>query len=94
MYEIPQDLVAAQAVATKRQLPLNDAIRLGLQNWIQELLAEGFEGNYYTAKLQSDQLVILDITGNVALTTTTLTGDQGVAQFKADAHEALLTVQN
>ena len=73
MYEIPESLEEAQQVAEKRHMDLSDVIRDGLQNWIQELLAEGFEGNYFTAKLGTEALHIISITGEEAFVDSEIT---------------------
>ncbi|WP_179395633.1 hypothetical protein [Lacticaseibacillus absianus] len=98
MHEIPESMtqVAALVEAAKRNGTDADPdtiIRLGLQNWIQELLDEGFEGGYLTAHLTEHGLHITDPVGATAYQDTTTIAAALVTDFQADAHRTLMAVQ-
>lgn len=93
MYEIPQTLAAAQTLAQDRQMSVTAVIQQGLQNWAQELLAEGFEGNYYTAKFTPTGLQITAITGDQVYVATDIQADDFVHRFKTADHATLLLLQ-
>ncbi|WP_225047558.1 hypothetical protein [Lacticaseibacillus kribbianus] len=98
MHEIPQTLDAAKALAAKsagsaHPLSLDTVIRLGLQNWLQELCDEAFEGGYLTVTLDDRGLTVIGITGAVAYAEPDFQPAPQVAAFKADAHATLLRLQ-
>ncbi|WP_338215164.1 hypothetical protein [Lacticaseibacillus salsurivasis] len=98
MHEIPETVAQAEALVQKAQAngqptSLDAVIAGGLQNWIQELLDEGSEGGYLTAKLSATGLTITDITGQTLYQAQTPTTLELVPAFKADAHHTLLAVQ-
>jgi hypothetical protein len=71
----------------------DDVIIAGLQNWAQELLDEGAEGGYFTAKIDGNILHITDIGGS-EVAAPALTGQTYVEAFKKDARGTLLQIQN
>lgn len=68
-------------------------IKAGLQNWAQELLDEGTEGSYFTAKIDGTQLHITDMMG-AEVATPMLGGQTYIESFKEDAAGTLLSIQN
>ncbi len=93
MHEIPETMAQAEALATKLAWPLDKVIQRGIQNWAQQLLDEGVEGGYLTAKLEADGLHVFDINNQPLLTVATLTSDALVTRFKTESHATLLAVQ-
>ncbi|WP_461213429.1 hypothetical protein [Lacticaseibacillus sp. GG6-2] len=93
MHEVPETMAEAEALATKLSLPVDQVIQRGLQNWAQQLLDEGIEGGYMTAKLEADGLHIFDINNQPLLTVDTLTSAPLVARFKTESHATLLLIQ-
>lgn len=98
MHEIPETMVAvatlvAQSAHTAHPIDEDTVIRLGLQNWIQELLDEGIEGGYLTAELDDKGLTVTDIGGQVQVHQETPTAAILVAAFKVDSHGTLMQVQ-
>ncbi|MFD1483646.1 hypothetical protein ACFQ5J_00080 [Lacticaseibacillus baoqingensis] len=92
MHEIPETLAQAEALAVKLQWPVDQVITQGLQNWAQQLLDEGFEGGYLTAKLQADGLHIADINGQPLLVEPGITSAWTV-RFKEAPHATMLAIQ-
>ncbi|MFD1393869.1 hypothetical protein ACFQ3L_09860 [Lacticaseibacillus jixianensis] len=98
MHEIPENMAQVAALVAKSEqnhTPLSEdaVIQGGLQNWIQELLDEGIEGGYLTAKLSAAELTITDIGGKQLLQTPQLNATALVPAFKADPHMTLMKVQ-
>ncbi|WP_461224411.1 hypothetical protein [Lacticaseibacillus suihuaensis] len=98
MHEIPRTVEEAQALVAKAAtgkapLSLDTVIRLGLQNWLQELCDEAFEGGYLTVTLDDAGFTVIGITGTQVYADATLQPAPLVAQFKADAHHTLLHLQ-
>lgn len=98
MYEIPETLAQAQALVDKaeangRPMTLEVAIAKGMQNWLQELVDEAIEGGYDTVTLTQSGLTITDVMDSVIYHTETITSQAVVKQFKQDAHQTRLTLQ-
>lgn len=93
MHEIPETLAQAQALADKLGEPLDAVIQGGLRNWAQELLDEGIEGGYLTAKFTEQGLAIQDINNQHLLTETSLHAAPLVDRFKTEPHATLLLIQ-
>ncbi|WP_155287306.1 hypothetical protein [Lacticaseibacillus zhaodongensis] len=54
-----------------------------LQDWAKELLDEGFEGSYFTPKVDGNQIHITDVMGK-EVTTLSVPDTSYVAAFKKD----------
>lgn len=98
MYEIPETMTQVDELVVKAKqngtpMSEDEVVQTGIQNWIQELLDEGQEGGYLTAKLQAAFLSVTDITGNEIYHTTDLNAATLVPAFKAHPHMTLMTVQ-
>lgn len=98
MHEIPETMAqVADLVArfqhTAHPLTEPEVIAGGLQNWIQELLGEAFEGGYLTASLTASGLTITDISDAPIYQSTALSTTDLVPRFQADPHATLLWVQ-
>lgn len=63
--------VKARQAALKDKVPLDQAIAENIQNWAQWLLDEGFEGSYFTAKIDGDTINITDLDGHPAASIST-----------------------
>lgn len=90
---VPESLDDAQNIANMQKISLNDVIKVGLQNWIEELLAENFEGNYFMAELHEDSLHIVSITGEQVFIDSEISASKYIERFKANPHETILLLQ-
>ena len=79
--------VKSRQLALKRQVPLDQAIAENIQNW-----AQGFEGSYFTAKLEGAAILIRDLNGQLVATMTT-DAPSYVAAFKQADRMTMLAIQ-
>lgn len=94
LHGVPQSMdEVAQVVADNDDVEVDEVIILGLQNWAQELLDEGTEGSYFTAKIDGAVMHITDMNG-AEVAAPTLDGQTYVESFKDDARATLLNIQN
>lgn len=84
--------VKSRQLALKRQVPLDQAIAENIQNWAQWLLDEGFEGSYFTAKLEGAAILIRDLNGQLVATITT-DAPSYVTAFKQADRMTMLAIQ-
>ena len=84
--------VKSRQLALKRQVPLDQAIAENIQNWAQWLLDEGFEGSYFTAKLEGAGILIRDLNGQLVATITT-DAPSYVTAFKQADRMTMLAIQ-
>ncbi|WP_125704537.1 hypothetical protein [Lacticaseibacillus daqingensis] len=98
MHEIPNTMAEVNALVAKAAAngtPTDETtvITTGLQNWIQELLDEGFEGGYLTARFSPAGLVITGITGAVTYADASFTSPAWVTRFQTDPHGTQMALQ-
>ncbi len=95
MHGVPQSMDEVSTLVKSGQYGDTTAvITAGLQNWAQELLDEGAEGSYFTAKIEANTLHISDISGVEVATVQTQLNETFVANFERDARGTLLFIQN
>ncbi|MDE3281381.1 hypothetical protein LACPH_000252 [Lacticaseibacillus parahuelsenbergensis] len=85
--------VKKRQASLKDKMPLDQAIAENIQNWAQWLLDEGFEGSYFTAKLNGNAIMISDLDGRQVATVTT-DASSYVDAFKQSDRMTMLTVQS
>lgn len=94
LHSVPQDMdEVRRIVAAGNDGDEAAVIVAGLQNWAQELLDEGTEGSYFTAKIDQNIMHITDVNG-VEVATPTLAGQTYVEAFRNNARGVLLQIQN
>lgn len=71
MDDVPTSMAELQARVDAlneagKNVTVDEMIISSLQDWAKFLLDEGFEGSYFTPKINGNELVITDIMGDVA----------------------------
>jgi len=82
----------AELVKVGRYHTEDEVIKHTIQDWVQFLLDEGFEGSYFQAKITGADLGIINTTRTVVATLHSK-GKSYVADYKADARDTLLQLQ-
>jgi len=70
----------------------DEVIRHTIQDWVQYLLDEGFEGSYFQVKITGSDLIIIN-TSRTAVATLHSQGESYVADYQTDARDTLLQLQ-
>ena len=84
--------VKARQAALNDKVPLDQAIAENIQNWAQWLLDEGFEGSYFTAKIDGDTINITDLDGHPAASIST-DAPSYVEAFKDSDRMTMMAIQ-
>lgn len=71
MDDVPTSMAEVQALvdaanAAGKNVTQDDVIISSLQDWAKFLLDEGFEGSYFTPKINGNEMTITDITDAIA----------------------------
>lgn len=70
----------------------DQVITSSLQDWAKELLDEGFEGSYFTPKIDGNKMHITDVMGK-EVATLTVTDSSYVAAFKKDGADVVHNIE-
>ncbi|KRM71595.1 hypothetical protein [Lacticaseibacillus brantae] len=83
----------AELVKVGRYKTEDEVIKHTIQDWVQFLLDEGFEGSYFQAKITGPDLGIINTTRTVVATLHSQ-GESYVADYRTDARATLLRLQH
>ncbi|KRO16346.1 hypothetical protein IV56_GL001127 [Lacticaseibacillus saniviri JCM 17471 = DSM 24301] len=95
-YILSEEQIQAAVEASKNFVhPLNadQVIEHAIQDWVQWLLDEGFEGSYFQAHLNNNHITIIDMMRKQVAELTS-DGASYVSDYRADARQTLLTLQH